>query len=183
MLLLSFLVYNLFIYFLCYEFIIFGTLLLVLILGFSIYSISAGFYLFLFTCLGTIFFLGACLYSFLDINFCYLVPFNATSSNSNFRISYSLLIGILLFIVFAIKIPCWPFHYWLLLVHSESSTSLSLFLAALLLKFGFYGFFLYCFIYSLSILCPIIISNSIFAVFIVIAYFLAINDLFIIYSS
>lgn len=44
------------------------------------------------------------------------------------------------FIPFAIKIPMYPFHIWLPEAHVEAPTSGSMFLAAILLKLGSYGF-------------------------------------------
>ena len=48
-------------------------------------------------------------------------------------------IWILLFIGFAIKIPVFPFHTWLPLVHVEAPTAVSVILAGVLLKLGIYG--------------------------------------------
>ena len=49
-------------------------------------------------------------------------------------------IWVLLFIGFAIKVPVFPFHTWLPLAHVEAPTAGSVQLAAVLLKFGPYGF-------------------------------------------
>lgn len=46
----------------------------------------------------------------------------------------------LFFIPFAVKIPMFPFHIWLPEAHVEAPTSGSMFLAAILLKLGVYGF-------------------------------------------
>ena len=45
----------------------------------------------------------------------------------------------LLFIGFAIKVPVFPFHTWLPLVHVEAPTAVSVILAGILLKLGIYG--------------------------------------------
>jgi NADH:ubiquinone oxidoreductase subunit 4 (subunit M) len=52
---------------------------------------------------------------------------------------------IFLFVLFLVKVPAFPFNFWLVEVHSEANTSLSLILAALLLKLGIYGLLKYCF--------------------------------------
>ncbi len=44
------------------------------------------------------------------------------------------------FIAFAIKLPMWPLHTWLLDMHSESPAGGSVVLASLMLKIGIYGF-------------------------------------------
>lgn len=51
-----------------------------------------------------------------------------------------LLLFILFSIAFAIKVPMFPFHTWLPDAHVEAPTAGSVFLAALLLKMGAYGF-------------------------------------------
>ena len=48
-------------------------------------------------------------------------------------------IWVMLFIGFAIKIPVFPFHTWLPLVHVEAPTAISVILAGILLKLGVYG--------------------------------------------
>ena len=48
-------------------------------------------------------------------------------------------IWVLLFIGFAIKVPVFPFHTWLPLVHVEAPTAISVILAGVLLKLGVYG--------------------------------------------
>jgi len=46
---------------------------------------------------------------------------------------------VFMFIGFAIKVPCWPFHTWLPDAHVEAPTPISMILAGVLLKMGGYG--------------------------------------------
>src|SRR5262249_10294813 len=54
--------------------------------------------------------------------------------------SPQVLICLLLFAGFAIKVPLFPFHTWLPLAHVEAPTAGSILLAGVLLKVGSYGF-------------------------------------------
>ena len=51
-----------------------------------------------------------------------------------------IILWLLLFIGFAIKVPLFPFHTWLPLAHVEAPTAISVILAGVLLKMGTYGF-------------------------------------------
>ncbi len=57
-----------------------------------------------------------------------------------FYLSPQVLIFLLLFAGFAIKVPLFPFHTWLPLAHVEAPTAGSILLAGVLLKVGGYGF-------------------------------------------
>jgi NADH-quinone oxidoreductase subunit M len=54
--------------------------------------------------------------------------------------SMQVLVFLLLFAGFAIKVPLFPFHTWLPLAHVEAPTAGSVLLAGVLLKLGTYGF-------------------------------------------
>jgi NADH-quinone oxidoreductase subunit M len=54
--------------------------------------------------------------------------------------SPQVLIFLLLFAGFAVKVPLFPFHTWLPLAHVEAPTAGSILLAGVLLKIGIYGF-------------------------------------------
>ena len=55
-------------------------------------------------------------------------------------------IWILLFIIFSIKYPIWPLHIWLPELHVEVNTEMSVLLASIVLKIGFFGIFKFIYI-------------------------------------
>jgi NADH:ubiquinone oxidoreductase subunit 4 (subunit M) len=57
--------------------------------------------------------------------------------------SDTILSEMLLLFPLLIKVPLFPFLYWLPDVHAEANTSISMFLAALLLKIGIFGIMYY----------------------------------------
>jgi NADH-quinone oxidoreductase subunit M len=60
-------------------------------------------------------------------------------------LSSQLLLFLLVFIAFAVKMPMFPFHTWLPDVHTDASTEVSVILAGVLLKMGAYGLIRICF--------------------------------------
>src|SRR5438128_10635822 len=63
------------------------------------------------------------------------IPILSTSLTINLQ----LLIFLLIFLAFAIKIPMFPFHTWLPDAHTDAPTEVSVILAVILLKMGAYG--------------------------------------------
>ena len=53
----------------------------------------------------------------------------------------ALLVFVLLFVAFAVKLPIWPLHTWLPDAHTDAPTAASVMLAGVLLKMGAYGMF------------------------------------------
>lgn len=72
------------------------------------------------------------------------------------------------FLVFAIKVPMFPFHSWLLNAHVEASTGVSIILAAVMLKIGIFGIIRYLLgllhVYS-ELYSNYIVGLAVFAVF------------------
>ncbi len=108
----------------------------------------AAFKFFIYTALGSLFMLvgiltlifmtqeqlGIWSASFLDF-YSLKIPFVG-----NTFFSTQSLLFFLFFIAFAIKTPLFPFHTWLPLAHVQAPTAGSVFLAAIVLKMGAYGF-------------------------------------------
>ena len=53
--------------------------------------------------------------------------------------TFQIVMFLLLFVGFAIKVPMFPFHTWLPDAHVEAPTPISMILAGVLLKMGGYG--------------------------------------------
>lgn len=69
------------------------------------------------------------------------------------------------FIGFGVKLPLWPFHYWLTKVHVEAPTGFSIFLSGYLVKTAFFCLTYFCFLfkskYSLYIVLGVIFLGAI----------------------
>lgn len=52
-----------------------------------------------------------------------------------------------LFFGFGVKIPLWPFHFWLSKTHVEANTSFSIFLSGILVKAALFGFYKFNYIF------------------------------------
>jgi len=108
---------SLLLYFIFYECLTIMLFCLLVIFIPSFYRIRTSFFFFIFTIFGTISFIIALLTMISSLSF----------------------LCVVIIIPFFIKIPTFPFLYWLPEVHCESNTSISLFLAGVLLKFSIYG--------------------------------------------
>jgi NADH:ubiquinone oxidoreductase subunit 4 (subunit M) len=141
LLILSFSVTSIVLFFASFELIVILLFLLLILYVHSYYRIRASFWFFIYSLLGSCLFVIA-------LSLMYTSPDG--------------LALFVLFTLFLIKIPMFPFNMWLPEVHAEASSSLSLLLAALLLKLGLFGLLRYCYlslsfvIYSFSLLLLIV---------------------------
>lgn len=110
--------------------------------------VYAGFKFFIYTVLGSLFMLAG----ILMLMFMAREQLGAFSTNildfyklnipfiSSYILSPQSWLFFVFFLAFAVKTPCFPFHTWLPLAHVEAPTAGSIFLAAVVLKMGAYGF-------------------------------------------
>ena len=98
--------------------------------------IYASFKFFLYTLLGSIFMLVAIIVVYNEVGST-AIP-DILAHQYSVKMQYWLWLAF--FVSFAVKVPMWPFHTWLPDAHVEAPTAGSVDLAALLLKFGGYGF-------------------------------------------
>jgi NADH-quinone oxidoreductase subunit M len=71
--------------------------------------------------------------------------FNDPISFLGIQVGAQLLIFLLIFVAFAVKIPMFPLHTWLPDAHTDAPTEVSVILAGVLLKMGAYGLIRICF--------------------------------------
>lgn len=116
-LLTCFIMKSLFLFFIFYDCLLIALLLALVIFIPNYYRIRTSFFFFVFSTFGSLIFI-------LSIGFIL---------SSNF------LFSLLILFPFFIKLPSFPFFYWLPEVHCEANSSIPLFLAGLLLKLSIYG--------------------------------------------
>jgi proton-translocating NADH-quinone oxidoreductase chain M len=139
LLLLTFSVLNLFLFYVFFECILIPIYLIIGLWGSREKKIRASYLLFFYTICGSLLLLIAILYIYSvtgTFNFEYLqiYPFNFDQQT---------FLWFAFFLSFASKIPMFPFHIWLPEAHVEAPTLGSVLLAGILLKLGVYGFLRY----------------------------------------
>ena len=100
-------------------------------------SIQASLYFIIFTQIGSFIVICAVSYIIATTN---VFTFAKLSTISFSPIEYFFLY-FFLFIGFGIKIPIWPFHYWLTKTHVEASAGFSMYLSGFLVKVAALGFY------------------------------------------
>jgi NADH:ubiquinone oxidoreductase subunit 4 (subunit M) len=116
LLVISFLVWSLLLFFIYYECLIILLFFILFLFLPSFYRIRTTFIFFLFTIFGTISFILSLMI---------------------FILSELWISSLMILIPYLIKIPCFPFYYWLPEVHCEANSSISLLLAVMLFFFPF----------------------------------------------
>lgn len=100
--------------------------------------VYASFKFFLYTLLGSVFFLLAVLYIFTEFGSMNIPVLMTQTPELSLDIQQWLFLAFLA--SFAVKVPMWPVHTWLPDAHVQAPTAGSVILAGVLLKIGGYGF-------------------------------------------
>lgn len=132
-----------------FESLFFAICFVSLFFNFNNRFIFAIFYLIIFSSISSIMCIMACiiiLFHFNTLNLSFFLDLCFFDS-----LYLSIYIWIILFVMFAIKYPIWPFHVWLPEMHVEVNTEMSVLLASVVLKIGFFGVFKYLFLVFLQI--------------------------------
>nr|YP_010620044.1 NADH dehydrogenase subunit 4 [Symphyocladia marchantioides]WAX04057.1 NADH dehydrogenase subunit 4 [Symphyocladia marchantioides] len=131
-----FCVLDIFFFYIFFESVLIPMFLIIGIWGSRERKIRATFQFFLYTLIGSLFMLVAIIFIYSIKGTTDLISLWFTDFSYNFQ----LILWLLFFLGFAVKIPMVPFHIWLPEAHAEAPTAGSVILAGVLLKLGGYGF-------------------------------------------
>lgn len=145
---------NLLVMFIFFEFIFLPSMYFVYWLSYSKRSDKAIKYLLVWTLTGSFCVVFSLTYMYsivgtLNIQDIYLIQFSTLEKNFLF-------IGF--FIGFGVKLPLWPFHYWLTKVHVEAPTGFSIFLSGYLVKTALYCVIYFCFLFKSQTMLYFVLS-------------------------
>ena len=127
-------------FFIYYEFLLLPSFLIVYLLGYSRKTINSSIYFLIWTQIGSL----VVLVSILILKFVLntdnfnLSEYYIKSQNSS---TYHFLCAIGILLGFGVKIPFWPFHYWITKTHVESPSGFSIYLSGFLVKTAIFGIY------------------------------------------
>jgi len=103
------------------------------------------------------------------LGFCYFFFINGSfliDSNDFIKLSFSEKFSLLwiFFLGFGVKLPIWPFYYWLTKVHVEAPTGFSIFLSGFLVKTAFFCFSYLFLLFNTELSTSIMISFCIWGI-------------------
>lgn len=128
---------DLVIFMILFESLFFPICFISLFFNFNNRFIFAIFYLIIFSSISSIMCITICIILIFHYNTINIVSFTDISFLDSMHLS--IYIWLILFVMFAIKYPIWPFHVWLPEMHVEVNTEMSVLLASVVLKIGFFG--------------------------------------------
>lgn len=146
--------------FLFYEFLLLPSFFFVYFLSTYRRSIIASLYFVVWTQIGSLIVFSGVIYMYIVTNtlsFNELYVYIFTSSEKT-------CLYLIFFIGFGIKIPIWPFHYWLTKTHVEAPSGFSIYLSGFLVKSALYGFYKFTFMLSYGVLTYLYIAIIIFGI-------------------
>lgn len=132
----SFLVLDLFMFYVYFEAILIPMFFLIGVWGSYDRNLHAAFVFFLYTLVGSLIMLLAMQYIQVEVGSTYYTALQ----NYDFDKYSQVFLFLAFFVAFAVKIPMFPLHVWLPEAHGEAPTIGSMILAGILLKLGIYGF-------------------------------------------